>query len=155
MAGLGYSGQGRRSDGSGRIVGAPVTAGSARKARSNTGCAAAVAVAVAAVVAAAAAVVAVAVVVAAAAAAAAAVVVLRKVSMLVGKQVSMQDDAGQVLTGHAGEGATATQGHEQQARPAGRQDVIAGCVLTYLVLAEAGPGAWQLQAASWRHSAYC
>ena len=153
MAGLGYSGQGRRSDGSGRIVGAPVTAGSARKARSNTGCAAAVAVAVAAVVAAA--VVAVAVVVAAAAAAAAAVVVLRKVSMLVGKQVSMQDDAGQVLTGHAGEGATATQGHEQQARPAGRQDVIAGCVLTYLVLAEAGPGAWQLQAASWRHSAYC
>ena len=154
MAGLGYSGQGRRSDGSGRIVGAPVTAGSARKARSNTGCAAAVAVAVAAVVAAAAAVVAVAVVVAAAAAAAA-VVVLRKVSMLVGKQVSMQDDAGQVLTGHAGEGATATQGHEQQARPAGRQDVIAGCVLTYLVLAEAGPGAWQLQAASWRHSAYC
>ena len=152
MAGLGYSGQGRRSDGSGRIVGAPVTAGSARKARSNTGCAAAVAVAVAAVVAAA--VVAVAVVVAAAAAAAA-VVVLRKVSMLVGKQVSMQDDAGQVLTGHAGEGATATQGHEQQARPAGRQDVIAGCVLTYLVLAEAGPGAWQLQAASWRHSAYC
>ena len=154
MAVLGYSGQGRRSDGSGRIVGAPVTAGSARKARSNTGCAAAVAVAVAAVVAAAAAVVAVAVVVAAAAAAAA-VVVLRKVSMLVGKQVSMQDDAGQVLTGHAGEGATATQGHEQQARPAGRQDVIAGCVLTYLVLAEAGPGAWQLQAASWRHSAYC
>ena len=142
MAGLGYSGQGRRSDGSGRIVGAPVTAGSARKARSNTGCAAAVAVAVVAVV-------------AAAAAAAAAVVVLRKVSMLVGKQVSMQDDAGQVLTGHAGEGATATQGHEQQARPAGRQDVIAGCVLTYLVLAEAGPGAWQLQAASWRHSAYC
>ena len=149
MAGLGYSGQGRRSDGSGRIVGAPVTAGSARKARSNTDCAAAaVVVAVVVVVAAAAAAV-------AAAVAAVAVAVLRNVSMPVRKRVSMQDDAGQVLTGHAGEGATATQGHEQQARPAGRQDVIAGCVLTYLVLAEAGPGAWQLQAASWRHSAYC
>jgi hypothetical protein len=84
MAGLGYSGQGRRSDGSGRTVGAPVTAVSARKARSNTGCAAAVAVAVVVVVAAAAAV------------AAAAVAVLRNVSMPVRKQVSMQDDAGQV-----------------------------------------------------------
>ena len=83
MAGLGYSGQGRRSDGSGRTVGAPVTAASARKARSNTGCAAVVAVA--AVVAA-----------AVAAAAAAAVAVLRNVSMPVRKRVSMQDDAGQV-----------------------------------------------------------
>ena len=79
MAGLGYSGQGRRSDGSGRTVGAPVTAASARKARSNTGCAAAAAAAAAVVV-----------------AAAAAVAVLRNVSMPVRKRVSMQDDAGQV-----------------------------------------------------------
>ena len=58
-------------------------------------------------------------------------------------------------SGHVREGATATQGYKQQARTAGRENVIAGCVLTYLVLAEAGLGAWQLQAASWRHSAYC
>jgi hypothetical protein len=73
-----------RSDGSGQIVGAPVTAASARKARSNTGCAAAAAAAAAAAV------------VVAAAVAAAAVAVLRDVSMPVRKQVSMQDDAGQV-----------------------------------------------------------